>query len=112
MGIYEESLLEYMNSSAFIRVFHGKCPECGAVIWNVGEEYDLKKQCIKAKFICNCGKKSIQTVFSKEKGYKYRYPQGVVEQLKPSKDSIKVIKQTNAIYKVTSNGVKKKLLNA
>lgn len=108
MGVYEKKLLDYMYSRDFIRTFLGKCPECEARIWDIGEEYNPEKGYIKAKFICNCGKKFKKIVFSKSKGYKYRYPQGIVEYKEPTtKGSIKIIKQNRCYYEVTQDGVKK-----
>lgn len=113
MGIYEQKLLDYMYSSDFIRVFHGECPECGKRIWNISETFDTEKHRIVAHFICNCGAKFDKTVFSKKKGYKYRYPQGIVEYLNSTtKPCIKVIKQNKTIYKVTENGIKKRSLDS
>lgn len=109
MGVYEEQLIKYMNSSDFVRVFHGICPDCGKRVWNVGERFDSEKHRIIAQFVCNCGAKFDKTVFSKAKGYKYRYPQGIVEYTKSTTIPCdKIIKQNNFIYKVTTNGVKKK----
>lgn len=97
-----------MNSKDFIRTFLGKCPECESRIWDIGEEYDPEKGHIKARFICNCGKKFKKVVFSKSKGYKYRYPQGVVEYKDAgTKDSVKIIRQNKCYYEVTPDGVKK-----
>lgn len=113
MGLYEQKLLEYMYSKDFVRTFHGKCPDCGKRIWSIGEHYDGEKHRIVAHFICNCGAEFNKTVFSKSKGYKYRYPQGIVEYLESTtKPCIKVIKQNNVIYKVTENGIKKRSLSS
>lgn len=111
MGKYEEALMEYMEKDNCFRLFHGKCPECGKKLWNIDEKFFSDKQCIKAKFICNCGNEFVHTVFSKKSGYRYRYPQGIVEQFdSTTSGKFKVIKQIDCVYRVTSKGVKKKLL--
>lgn len=106
MGAYETALYDYINSQDFVRTFRGKCPECGAEIWSVAEKYDLDKKLIKAKFVCNCGKTSAQTVFSQKNGYKYRYPQGIAEcDNGKASERRMIIKQVDCYYEVTPEKV-------
>lgn len=83
----------------FVRCFYGICPECGKHIFSVGEKVVEDK--IKARFICSCGKKWQETVYSKDTK-SYKYPQALVETYRDKKrGNVKVLKRLNRIWLVT-----------
>ena len=90
MSEYTKELNKFLNSYHFVRCFYGKCPECGKRIFSIGDDVVGNK--IKAKFICECGKKYKETVYSAERN-KYKYPQALAETIRDKKlGQIKVLK--------------------
>lgn len=93
---YVTALYKFLNSGKFIRSFKGKCPECGAELWSVGD--DVVDNRIKAKFICDCGKKYKEVVYS-PKMKKYKYTQAVGVDFDTSKGVVKVLKHFDDYYR-------------
>jgi len=86
MALYEQRVHKYVNSKGkdgFIRLFKGKCKSCGTSLFNVNEKAEDGK--ITAFFLCNCGAKFKQTMYSKELS-QYKYPQGIVKNYKRKAD--------------------------
>ena len=108
MGRYEERLKKVVDETGFKRLFHGKCKNCGERIWSVGEQIDIDTGTIKAMFICNCGAKYKQVVYSREKKGGYKYEQGLVTDMKIKGKSVRIIRAQSGLYRVTANGVKVK----
>lgn len=109
MGKYEEKLSEVVNAPGFKRLFHGECKKCGKQIWSVGEEIDVEQGVIKALFICNCGAKYKQTVYSRENPKKgYRYTQGLVTDTTIQGKKRRIIQTLDSMYLVTPEGIKVK----
>lgn len=104
MSIYTESLYKFINGKIFVRCFYGKCPECGKHIFSIGDDV-IKNYAIKAKFMCECGKKWKETVYSRRLKH-YKYNQAVVIKYKDSKDTINVLKLNDIIFKVTPEKIK------
>ena len=100
MSPYTKRLHKLVNDPhKFVRCFYGKCPECGQRVFSIGEQVENSK--IRAKFMCNCGKKWIETVYSKDMK-KYKYPQALVEEYRDTKRGrIKVLKDNKRIWLVT-----------
>ena len=61
MSEYTKRLHKFINGYEFVRCFYGECPDCGKHVFSVGDDAIGSK--IKAKFICDCGKKWIETVY-------------------------------------------------
>ena len=110
MNGYTKALHHYINSKTFVRCFYGVCPDCGARIWSIDEDVENNK--IKAKFICSCGKKYREVVYS-PKLKKYKYQQGLVEQVKdPKRGKIAVIKYKGRYYLPVKDKVLSKPANS
>lgn len=88
--IYLKNLCNFINKDRFIRCFYGKCPECEKRIFSVGDDVINNK--IRAKFVCSCGKKYKETVYSPDMGH-YKYQQALAEEIYDAKfGNIKVLK--------------------
>lgn len=103
---YEERLKKVVEEKGFKRLFYGTCKDCGAKIWSIGEQIDVEKGVIKALFVCNCGAKYKQTVYSRGKKGGYRCSQGLVVDMDINGKSRRVIQGYDGIYLVTENGIK------
>lgn len=104
MSDYTKRLYKFINGKIFVRCFYGKCPECGKHIFSIGDDV-VDNSKIKAKFICDCGKKWKEIVYSKKyKHYKYR--QAIVIQYKDDKKIMNVLKLNDVVFKVTENSIK------
>lgn len=82
MSKYIEMLYDRVHNGGFFRSFYGKCPDCGQRVFSIDDNVVGDK--IKAKFICDCGKKWKKTVYSPEMK-RYRYPQAIVDIYKDKK---------------------------
>ena len=105
MSEYTKRLHKFTNSGNFVRCFYGVCPECGKRVFSIGDDV-VEDSVIKAKFICSCGMKWRETVYSRSMK-KYKYPQALVEDYydhKSGKD-VKVLKLGNKIYFPTANKI-------
>lgn len=104
MSDYSERLHNYINRNGFVRSFYGKCPECGKRVFSVGDDVvDFSK--VKAKFLCPCGKKWKEVVYSRELN-KYKYPQALVEEYRlKGVGLVKVLKLNKRIYYATKDKV-------
>lgn len=111
MGKYEERLKKVVEEPGFKRLFHGTCKDCGEKIWSVGEQIDVEKGVIKAMFLCNCGAKYKQTVYSRESKGGYRYMQGLVTDVTIKGKRYRVIRTYKGLYLVTKGGVKVRKVN-
>lgn len=106
MSEYTKRLYEFINGYEFVRSFYGVCPECGKNVFSIGDEYKDNK--IKARFICECGKKWKKVVYSPEIG-KYRYPQMIVATHTDKRGrEKKVLKRLDTIWFVTPNKIVEK----
>lgn len=104
MSLYTKNLHSFLNSGRFVRCFYGQCPDCGKHIFSVGDDAVGDK--IKAKFICECGKKYKETVYSPDMG-KYKYPQALPEVIKDKKfGEIMVLKFRDKYYFVSPNKIR------
>lgn len=105
MSEYSKRLHDFINSGNFVRCFFGVCPECGKHVFSIGDDV-VEDSAIKAKFICSCGKKWRETVYSRNMK-KYKYPQALVDEYYDEKKekTVKVLKLYNKIYLPTSNKV-------
>lgn len=104
MSDYTERLYKFINGKIFVRCFYGKCPICEKRVFSIGDDV-VNFDSIRAKFICECGKKWKETVYSPELG-KYSYPQALVETYSDKKrGKIKVLKLMNKIYLVTPDKI-------
>lgn len=83
MSEYTKTLYDLINQNRFIRCFYGKCPDCGKRIFSVDEEV-VDGDKIRARFVCECGKKYKETVYSRKMG-RYRYPQALAETVRDKK---------------------------
>lgn len=108
MGEYEKRLYKVVNSPGFKRLFLGECKNCGKKIWSIGEEIDVDKGTIKAKFLCNCGAKYKKTMYSREHKHGYACQQGLVSDMMIKGKSYRVIHSLSGIYLVTPKGIKVK----
>lgn len=87
----------------FVRCFYGVCPKCGKRIFSIDDNSVENK--IVAKFICDCGKKWKETVYSSKKK-EYKYPQMLVEEYKDKKRGrIRVLKRLNEVWLVTPDKI-------
>ena len=107
MSEYTRKLHSFINGYSFVRCFYGKCPECGKHVFSVGDDV-IDYSSIKAKFICSCGKKWKETVYS-SKMSRYKYRQALVEDYRDKKLGIvKVLRLDNRIFLVTPEKIKSK----
>lgn len=107
MSEYTKRLHKLINDYGFVRCFYGECPRCGKHVFSVGDDV-VDYSSIKAKFICDCGKKWKETVYSPEMK-KYKYMQALAETYHdPKKGDLKVLKLGNRIYLVTPDKIKSK----
>lgn len=107
MSLYTKSLHRFINRNGFVRCFYGKCPECGERIFSIGDEV-IDNNKIKAKFVCECGKKYKETVYS-GKLKKYKYPQALCEIIRDKKfGEIKVLSFRDRYYLVTPDKIRSK----
>lgn len=107
MSKYTEMLHKHITENGFARSFYGECPICGKHIFSVDDDVD-NLYCIKAKFVCECGKKWKETVYSKDMR-KYKYRQALVEDYRDKKRGIiKVLKMGNRIFLVTPEKIMSK----
>lgn len=98
MSEYTRALHKFLNGYSFVRCFYGKCPICSKRIFSIGD--DVVEDKIKAKFVCECGKKYKETVYSSNMN-KYKYPQALAETIKDKKfGEIKVLKFRGKYYLV------------
>lgn len=99
---YNKALYDFVNSKIFVRVFYGKCPDCGKRIFSIDEYVDEDYQRIRARFLCSCGKKYTQTMLDfRQKPCKgYRYPQGIVTEVYDKGKKRRYIKCKNKYYLV------------
>ena len=111
MGQYEKRLNKVVSEPGFKRLFYGECKNCGKNIWSVGETIDIESGTIKAMFICNCGAKYKQTVYSRESKGGYKYQQGLVTDVTLKGKKYRVIRTLKALYFCTEDGIKVKKLN-
>jgi len=109
MSTYTKRLYELVNNShKFVRCFYGICPECKKRVFSIDEK--VMKDKIKARFICSCGKKWQETVYSSTMN-KYKYPQALVEDYRDKKRGlVKVLKRGKRIWLVTPTKVLSKEL--
>lgn len=106
MSEYTEKLYEIVNGYEFVRCFHAKCPECGEKVFSIDENIVGNK--LKAKFICDCGKKWCETVYS-PRLKKYKHQQALVEEIRDQKyGRIKVLKTVDRYYLVTPDKIRSK----
>lgn len=108
MGRYEKELYKTVSTPGFKRLFLGECKGCGKRIWSIDEDIDTETGKIKAKFICNCGEKYRQTVYSRGKGKTYRYEQGVVDDILFKGKKVSVIRTLHYLYLPTGEKVLRK----
>lgn len=108
MGQYESKLNKYVHSKGakgFIRLFKNACPNCGEEIFNVNEKVEADK--IVGYFLCNCGKKFKEVMYSKELK-KYKCPQGMVKNYKRKGQECRGVDMTlqfGKIYIITDKKV-------
>lgn len=107
MSEYTRRLHKFVNGYEFVRCFYGECPTCGKRVFSIGDDV-VNFDSIKAKFICECGRKWKETVYSPELG-KYLYPQALVETYQDlRKGEVKVLRLMNKIYLVTPDKIMSK----
>lgn len=102
MSEYTKRLHKFINGYEFVRCFYGECPNCGKNIFSIGDDV-VDFHSIQAKFICSCGKKWKETVYSPEMK-KYKYRQALVQEYRNKK----VLKLDNKIYLVLPDRIKSK----
>lgn len=102
MSEYTKRLHKFVNGYEFVRCFYGECPNCGKHVFSVGDDV-IDYKSIKAKFICDCGKKWKETVYSPEMK-KYKYPQALVQEYHGKK----VLRLGNKMYLVLPDKIKSK----
>lgn len=108
MSEYTKRLYKFINGYEFVRCFYGECPRCGKRVFSIGDDVIQETSSIKAKFICECGKKWKETVYSKELG-RYAYNQAiVVDYYDKKRGDVKVLKLYNRIFLVTPDSIKSK----
>lgn len=108
MGEYEKRLKKVVEQPGFKRLFYGKCKDCGKEIWSIGEQINVDKGTIKALFVCNCGARYKQTVYSRESRGGYKYMQGLVTDVTLKGKPYRVIRAYKGLYLVTDKGIKVK----
>ena len=102
MSEYTKRLHKFVNGYEFVRCFYGECPVCGKHVFSIGDDV-IDYSSIKAKFICSCGKKWKETVYSKDLT-KYKYRQALVQEY----NGKKVLRLGNKIYLVLPDKIKSK----
>lgn len=108
MSEYTRALHKFLNGYSFVRCFYGKCPICGKRIFSIGD--DVVEDKIKAKFVCECGKKYKETVYSSNMN-KYKYPQVLAETIKDKKfGEIKVLKFRGKYYLVQRDKIRSRTI--
>ena len=108
MSEYTKRLSKLINGYEFVRCFYGECPICEKHVFSIGEDVTDNNTKIKAKFVCECGKKWKETVYSRE-SKKYKYRQALVEEYHDrKKGTIKVLKLGKRIYLVTPEKIMSK----
>lgn len=110
MSDYYKKLHKAVQKGGFSRVFYGKCPKCDKNIFSIGEVYDEDYNRIRAKFICPCGYKFMETMihFKQNKHSGYKYPQGLVETMRINGKDRRIIRVKNRIYLVTPEKIMSK----
>ena len=107
---YTQRLYQFVNGKTFVRCFYGTCPQCGKHIFSIGDTVDGDK--IKAKFVCECGKKYKETVYSAEMK-RYKYPQALVYPYHDKKrGNVNTLKLYNRIYLITPTKIMSKEVKA
>lgn len=106
MSEYTKRLHDFINGYEFVRSFYGVCPDCGKRVFSIGDDVGDDQCSIKAKFVCECGKKWRETVYSQDIGH-YKYQQALVQDYYDRKrdKTLKVLKLGNKIYLPTSKKV-------
>ena len=108
MSEYTKRLHKFINGYEFVRCFYGECPDCGKHVFSIGDDAIGSK--IKAKFICDCGKKWIETVYSAERN-KYKYPQALCKEIYDKKlGDIKVLEFKGRHYLVTPEKIRSRTI--
>ena len=108
MSEYTKRLHKLVNGYGFVRCFYGECPVCERQVFSVDEDVVENNTAIKAKFVCECGKKWKETVYSRN-SKKYKYRQALVEDYRDRKKGmVKVLKMDNRIYLVTPDKIMSK----
>ena len=104
---YTQRLYQFVNRKGFVRCFYGTCPQCGKHIFSVGDDV-VDNNKIRAKFVCECGKKYKETVYSAEMK-RYKYPQALVYPYKDKKrGNVNTLKLYNRIYLITPTKIMSK----
>lgn len=107
MSEYTKRLYKFINKQGFVRTFYGECPQCGKHVFSIGDEV-VENSAIKAKFVCSCGKKWKETVYSREMK-KYKYQQTIPEDYQdPKRGRVKVLKVGNRMFLVTPEKIMSK----
>ena len=107
MNEYTRRLYKFINGFEFVRSFYGECPHCGKHVFSIGDDV-VDNSAIKAKFICPCGKKWKETVYSRDMK-KYKYPQAMVEDYRdPKRGTVKVLKLSHRMFLVTPDKIMSK----
>lgn len=110
MSEYTKRLHRFVNSKAFVRSFYGKCPNCGKSVFSIGDEVTKDCTAIKAKFVCTCGEKWKETVYSRDRK-KYKYRQALVKDYHdPKKGDIKVLDMGKRLFLVTPDKILSKTI--
>lgn len=108
MSEYTQRLHKFINQGTFVRCFYGECPTCGKHVFSIGDDVTADYTAVKAKFICSCGRKWKETVYSREM-HKYRYRQALPESyLDPKRGSVNVLRLGNRIFLVTPDKIMSK----
>lgn len=102
MSEYTKRLYKFLNGCEFVRCFYGECPDCGKHVFSIGDDV-IDFNSIRAKFVCSCGKKWKETVYSPEMK-KYKYMQALVQEYKGKK----VLRLGNKMYLVLPDKIKSK----
>ena len=101
MSEYTKRLHKFINKSGFVRTFYGECPTCEKHVFSIGDDVVDNNTAIKAKFICSCGRKWKETVYSRDMK-KYKYPQAIPEDYHdPKRGNVKVLRMNGKMYLVT-----------
>lgn len=107
MSEYTRRLYKFINGYEFVRSFYGECPQCGKQVFSIGDDV-VENSAIKAKFICPCGKKWRETVYSRDMK-KYKYQQAMVEDYHDRKRGmVKVLKLSDRMFLVTPEKIMSK----
>ena len=77
-------------------------------MFSIGDDVTDGFTTIKAKFICSCGRKWKETVYSRDMK-KYKYPQTIPEDYHdPKRGNVKVLRLSNKLYLVTPEKIMSK----